>query len=161
MSQIRPAADVVQSPTEECDKALSTGRIEPLLFIVKQIFLTEQLNNKGFFMLFNIAPEPIILLAGGILLLFFPKLLRSGVAIILSTVAYFQAETKTLIPATILPGTPAKNSIKDILQFDLSDKTTSQRRNYYEIRHTGSDRRQTASGERKSQGDRRENNQRF
>ena len=112
-------------------------------------------------MLFNIVPEPIILLAAGISLLFFPKMLRSSVTIILSMASYFRADTKRLVPATFLSRTTGKDSVKTILQFDTPDETTSQWRKYYEINRKGSNRRQTASGERKSQGDRWENDQRF
>jgi uncharacterized membrane protein len=52
------------------------------------------LNNKGFSMQFNIAPESFILLAAGISLLFFPRLLRFSAAVFLSMAEYFRADTK-------------------------------------------------------------------
>jgi len=102
-------------------------------------------------MLFNIAPEPVILFASGISLLFFPRLLRFSVTVILPMVAYFRAATKSVAPTAFLPGKTGKGDIATILQFDLSTKAIPQWRKFYEIKHKGSNGRQTASGERKSQ----------
>ena len=59
-------------------------------------------------MLFNIAPESVILLAAGISFLFFSRLLRRRVAVILSMVEYGRADTKSVVPAAFLPGRTGK-----------------------------------------------------
>lgn len=63
-------------------------------------------------MQFNIVSDPMILLAAGTSLLFFPKLLDSSVTVILSMAAYFRDDTKSLLPAAFLPGTTGKGMFK-------------------------------------------------
>lgn len=63
-------------------------------------------------MQFNILQEPMILLAAGISLIFFPKLLRASVSVILSMAEYFRDDTKSLLPAAFLPGTTGKGVFK-------------------------------------------------